>query len=58
MASGAIAPTAADKIGANSIFIDKLPEEINEMTIKDDKVEKVATCYSLSIVLYNFCGVY
>ncbi|GKC30796.1 shaggy-related protein kinase epsilon-like protein [Tanacetum coccineum] len=40
MASGAIAPTAVDKIGANSIFVDKLPEEINEMTIKDDKVEK------------------
>ncbi|PWA98112.1 shaggy-related protein kinase NtK-1 [Artemisia annua] len=40
MASGGIAPTAVDKIGANSIYVDKLPEEINEMTIKDDKVEK------------------
>ncbi|PWA48239.1 Protein kinase, catalytic domain-containing protein [Artemisia annua] len=49
MACGAIAPTTVDKIGANSMFVDKLPEEINEMTIKDDKVEKVASCYSKAI---------
>ncbi|KAJ9562651.1 hypothetical protein OSB04_007811 [Centaurea solstitialis] len=40
MASGGMAPTAVEKVAGNSMFVDKLPKEINEMTIEDDKVEK------------------
>eukprot|EP01018_Ginkgo_biloba_P009521 Gb_01800 [translate_table: standard] len=42
MASASVAPAhaAAAKVGrGNSIGVDKLPEEMNEMKIRDDKVE-------------------
>lgn len=39
MASGGVA--AADKLKCDAMLVDKLPEEINEMKIKDEKVEKV-----------------
>lgn len=43
MASAGIPPASAvGKPSSNAMFVDKLPEEINEMKIKDDKVEKVA----------------
>ncbi|KAK2661736.1 hypothetical protein Ddye_000310 [Dipteronia dyeriana] len=41
MASADMAPASAvGKPGRNGMFVDKLPEEINEMKIKDEKVEK------------------
>ncbi|KAK9067298.1 hypothetical protein SSX86_014624 [Deinandra increscens subsp. villosa] len=40
MASGGIGSTAVEISGCDSMSVDKLPEEINEMTIKDDKIEK------------------
>lgn len=42
MASGGMAPMTVDKVDGDSMFVDKLPEEINEMKIRDDKAEKVA----------------
>ncbi|KAK9057889.1 hypothetical protein SSX86_022728 [Deinandra increscens subsp. villosa] len=39
-ASGGMGPTAVEVSGCDSMSVDKLPEEINEMTIKDDKIEK------------------
>lgn len=35
-----MAPLTAEKVDGDSMFVDKLPEEINEMKIRDDKVEK------------------
>nr|KAJ0220287.1 hypothetical protein LSAT_V11C200083850 [Lactuca sativa]KAJ0221450.1 hypothetical protein LSAT_V11C200083870 [Lactuca sativa] len=40
MASVGMAPLTAEKVDGDSMFVDKLPEEINEMKIRDDKVEK------------------
>ncbi|KAM0022649.1 putative protein kinase CMGC-GSK family [Helianthus debilis subsp. tardiflorus] len=41
MASGGnTAPPTVEKVDGDSMFVDKLPEEINEMKIKDEKVEK------------------
>ncbi|GJX28374.1 shaggy-related protein kinase epsilon [Tanacetum coccineum] len=40
MASSEMASVAVDKVDGDSMFVDKLPEEINEMKIRDDKVEK------------------
>ncbi|RVW46555.1 Shaggy-related protein kinase epsilon [Vitis vinifera] len=41
MASAGIPPASAvGKPSGNTMFVDKLPEEINEMKIRDDKVEK------------------
>ena len=45
LASGTMAPTQVEKSGPNLMFADKLLEEINEITIKDDKVEKAATFF-------------
>lgn len=39
MGSGGV---AADKLKCDAMLVDKLPEEINEMKIKDEKVEKVS----------------
>lgn len=38
MASGVV---AADKPKCDAMMVGKLPEEINDMKIKDEKVEKV-----------------
>lgn len=58
MASAGMAPpTAVEKISGNSMLVDKLPEEINEMTIKDDKVEKVDSSTNLSGCLTFGIGV-
>ncbi|KAK1410102.1 hypothetical protein QVD17_36635 [Tagetes erecta] len=40
MASGGMAQPTAEKGDRDSMFVDKLPEEINEMKIRDEKVEK------------------
>ncbi|KAI7741373.1 hypothetical protein M8C21_000833 [Ambrosia artemisiifolia] len=40
MASGVMAPSTVEKVDGDSMFVDKLPEEINEMKIRDEKVEK------------------
>ncbi|MFS7952793.1 putative protein-serine/threonine kinase [Helianthus anomalus] len=40
MASGGMAHPTVEKVNDDAMFVDKLPEEINEMKIKDDKVEK------------------
>lgn len=40
----ASADVAADKPKCDAMLVDKLPEEINEMKIKDEKVEKVGCC--------------
>ncbi|OIT30632.1 shaggy-related protein kinase epsilon [Nicotiana attenuata] len=40
MASGVIIPSAGGKPMTDTMLIDNLPKEINEMKIKDDKVEK------------------
>ncbi|GJZ26082.1 shaggy-related protein kinase epsilon-like protein [Tanacetum coccineum] len=41
MASGGVAPAAGAGVGTDdSMMVDKLPEEINDMKIKVDKVEK------------------
>ena len=52
MASSEMASVAVDKVDSDSMFVDKLPEEINEMKIRDDKVEKVAPGLSRIILLY------
>lgn len=41
MASGCIMPSAGGKPQTDAMLVDKLPEEINEMKIRDDKAEKV-----------------
>lgn len=41
MASGGMVPSSVGKPRADAMLVDKLPEEINEMKIKDEKVEKV-----------------
>jgi hypothetical protein len=42
MASGGMAPaTAIGKPAGDAMMVDRLPEEINEMKIRDEKVEKV-----------------
>lgn len=47
MASAGIAPasvapaSAVGKPAGEAMIVDKLPEEINEMKIRDEKVEKV-----------------
>lgn len=43
MASGGIIPSAGGKPQTDAMLVDKLPEEINEMKIRDDKVEKVGS---------------
>ncbi|KAI3704796.1 hypothetical protein L1987_75025 [Smallanthus sonchifolius] len=40
MASGGTAHRTVEKVDGDSMFVDKLPKEINEMKIRDDKVEK------------------
>ncbi|KAI7739550.1 hypothetical protein M8C21_014554, partial [Ambrosia artemisiifolia] len=40
MASGGTAHPIVEKVDGDAMSVDKLPEEINEMKIKDDKVEK------------------
>ncbi|XP_076944809.1 shaggy-related protein kinase epsilon-like isoform X2 [Bidens hawaiensis] len=37
MASGGMAHPTVEKVDGDSMFVDKLPEEINEMKIRDDK---------------------
>lgn len=55
MASSGMAPTSViGKPTSNATFVDKLPEEINEMKIKDEKVEKVYPHKSLYDVLSFF----
>ncbi|KAJ0702433.1 hypothetical protein HanPI659440_Chr14g0529451 [Helianthus annuus] len=44
MASGGMAHPTVEKVNDDAMFVDKLPEEINEMKIKNDKVEKVVPC--------------
>ena len=46
-------PSVTGKPSGNEMLIDKLPEEINEMKIRDDKVEKVIF-YELKEIL-SFC---
>ncbi|KVI09168.1 Protein kinase, ATP binding site-containing protein, partial [Cynara cardunculus var. scolymus] len=40
MASIGMAPPTVEKVDGDSMCVDKLPEEINEMKIRDEKVEK------------------
>lgn len=44
MASGGMVPAPAGEVNGNSMLVDKLPKEINDMKIRDDKVEKVDLC--------------
>ena len=37
--AGGAAPPVAGKLSGNAMAVDKLPEEINEMKIRDEKVE-------------------
>lgn len=57
MASGCIMPSAGGKPQTDAMLVDKLPEEINEMKIRDDKAEKVGsgkrTAYS-GLVVYVY----
>ena len=48
MASGGV---AADKPQCDAMLVDKLPEEINEMKIEDEKVEKVCFLMLDALVL-------
>lgn len=42
MASAGMAPASGfGKPSGDTMLVDKLPEEINEMKIKDEKIEKV-----------------
>lgn len=44
MASGGMAPAiAVGKPAGDAMIVDTLPEEINEMKIRDEKVEKVSS---------------
>ena len=55
MASAGIPPASAvGKPSGNTMFVDKLPEEINEMKIRDDKVEKVVFSQILRAKLEGF----
>ena len=55
MASAGIPPAVAvGKPSGDAMFVDKLPEEINEMKIRDDKVEKVAFSQLLIAKLEGF----
>lgn len=46
MASAGTAPASAvGKPSGEAMIVDKLPEEINEMKIRDEKVEKVGLSY-------------
>ena len=41
MASAGSVPSGMGKPSGDAMLVDKLPEEINEMKIRDDKTEKV-----------------
>lgn len=56
MASVGMAHNQVEKGGANSMFVDKLPEGVNEMTIKDDKVKKVAAFFFSRSLLLHLLG--
>ena len=56
MASVGMAHNQVEKGGANSMFVDKLPEGVNEMTIKDDKVKKVAAFFFLEVCFCIYWG--
>lgn len=51
MASGCIMPSAGGKPQTDVMLVDKLPEEINEMKIRDDKAEKVGLGRGLHILV-------
>lgn len=57
MASGGVIPSAIGKPKMDAMLVDKLPEEINEMKIKDEKVEKVNS-RKYSETWYNFFSIY
>lgn len=50
-----MATSTVEKVEDDSMFVDKLPEEINEMKIRDDKVEKVAPWCLSALYFYIFC---
>lgn len=60
MASGGMVPSSVGKPRADAMLVDKLPEEINEMKIKDEKVEKVKSTFPLEsgINLHRFLKEY
>lgn len=55
MASVGMAPLTAEKVDGDSMFVDKLPEEINEMKIRDDKVEKVVFYLLFFLTPFYMC---
>lgn len=56
MASAGTAPAASAVAipGGNAMFADKLPEEINDMKIKDEKVGYLLLNYCFSIFYYRY----
>ena len=55
--AGAIPASDVAKPSGNSGFADKLPDEINEMKIRDEKAEKVGSSFKVSIsyLLFIYC---
>jgi len=56
MASGGVAPASGfiDK-NASSVGVEKLPEEMNDMKIRDDKVT-IFFVYFFLLCVYFFCN--
>lgn len=53
--AGGALPPAAGRLSGSAMSVDKLPEEINEMKIRDDKVEcLILTSYSVAVPLKRY----
>lgn len=58
MASVGIAPTGMREAGGHNAGVDKLPEEMNDMKIRDDKVGHSCLLFlPPSLVLYWFLNI-
>lgn len=58
MASAGMAPASGvGKPSGDTMLVDKLPEEINEMKIKDEKIEKVHL-YESADNLWSFASMH
>lgn len=60
MASAGTAPAASavKNRGGSAMFADKLPEEINDMKIKDEKVGYLLLNYCFSVFFYIYICMY
>lgn len=56
MASGGVAPVSGfiDK-NASSVGVEKLPQEMNDMRIRDDKVKHHFSFYFILLSFFFFC---